>query len=1116
MKIKSSFQEIENEKIDFNIEKKNKESFFIQAISKEIWQSKYQLRDKDNNPIENSIEDTFLRVATALSINEKEQEYWKKEFFSILNGGKFIGAGRIMANAGATKYKKNTSLINCTVMSQIPDSMEGIMQVASEGARTLQKGSGVGYDFSTIRPKGALVRGVGSGTSGPLSFMDIYDKMCFTIQSAGGRRGAQMGVMDIQHPDILDFITAKREDGKLRQFNLSLLVNKRFMEAVIHNENWDLWFWERDNYKDIEENKVKLIIKDDIPYNHFDYDYFKFASDHIEVKFNNCTSDEIFKKKVYRTMPAKEIWDLVMKSTYDFAEPGFILIDEANHKNNLWWLETIRTTNPCVTSDTWVQTNKGPLQVIDLISKQFTARVNGEDFLTENSGFFKTDTKKIIEIETYEGHKIKLTPDHKIKKVTKLTRYSLESQWCEAGSIKKGEYILLNNHDQNISWDGINNYKENEGYLIGLLVGDGTFSENSAILSVWKEKSVVNGDNFINSGTYSMMKAVEIAIEGLDKRADFKGWGKISGRDEYRLKLSAITKIAKKLDIYQGNKIITDKIEKSSSLFYKGFIKGLFDADGSVQGNQKKGISIRLAQSNLATLESIQRMLLRLGINSTIYKNRREEGIRLLPDGKGGNKEYNIKAQHELTITNENIIKYGDIIGFNNIEKQDKLNSLIKNFKRKPNRERFVARLKSIKELGVEDVYDVQVPGINSFDGNGLVCHNCGEQPLPPNGACLLGSMILPTYVKEPFTENSEFDFELFAKDIQTAARLLDNVVEFNGLPLKAQEREILEKRRHGMGFTGLGNTFAMLRMKYGSKESIEITEKISKTLAKNNYIAGINIGEEKGLADVLEKFYPITERINKRITEKYKKEDLAILINKGVITENEIKGSVLHAASNYFDILDYDLRKELALKGSRFTHATTIAPNGTVSLVSNNVSNGIEPPFTFSYFRNVIVSGKKSKTQQEVADFGYLIYKNKIDPEVTPTTLPEYFSSTESIEAIDHVNVQAAAQKYIDTSISKTINVKTDYPFEDFKDIYIQAYKKGLKGVTTFRFNPNFSSGVLVTEKNLSETKYQFTLENGEIITVKGNDKIEYDGEIHIASNLFDALKEGYYGKFN
>lgn len=710
-------------------------TFFLQQISKEVWESKYQLKDKNGNIIENDINDTFKRVAYFLSKNENDKELWQEKFYKILSEGKFIGGGRIMSNAGAFEYKQNTSLINCTVMNQIPDSMEGIMQVLKESAKTLQRGSGVGYDFSTIRPKGALVRGVGAGTSGPLSFMEIYDKMCFTIQSAGGRRGAQMGVMDCQHPDIEDFISSKRENGKLRQFNLSILITKNFMDAVINNKNWNLWFWDRINLtiNDIDSKKIKIIKKGDIPFNYPNYEYFSFASNHTEVEYGNIKETEIFKKKIYKSVSAVSLWDSIMKSNYEYAEPGFILIDEVNEKNNLWWLETIRATNPC------------------------------------------------------------------------------------------------------------------------------------------------------------------------------------------------------------------------------------------------------------------------------------------------------------------------------------------------------------------------------------------GEQPLPPYGACLLGSMILPAYVENEFSDDAFFNFDKFKEDIKIAARLLDNVVEYSGLPLKEQLTEILGKRRHGMGFTGLADTFVMLKMKYGSKESIKLTEEITKTISVCNYEAGIEIGIEKGIAPVLNEFYDIDEDIINRLNVIFTQNEIDAFKEKELITENKIKGSVLHAMSNYFAFFPKKLLLEMAEKGCRFTHATSIAPSGTISLVSNNVSSGIEPIFTFSYFRNVIVSGKKTKTQQDVLDYAYLKYKTKNNSLV----LPNYFVSSENITVDDHINIQAAAQKYIDTSISKTINVKTDCSYNDFKNIYIDAYKKGLKGVTTFRFNPNFSSGVMVTKENLEKTFYEFTLESGNVVKFKGNDKVFYEGEEHIVSNLFEALKEGYYGKY-
>jgi ribonucleoside-diphosphate reductase alpha chain len=211
-----------------------------------------------------------------------------------------------------------------------------------------------------------------------------------------------------------------------------------------------------------------------------------------------------------------------------------------------------------------------------------------------------------------------------------------------------------------------------------------------------------------------------------------------------------------------------------------------------------------------------------------------------------------------------------------------------------------------------------------------------------------------------------------------------------------------------------------------------------------------------------------------------------------------------------------------LADPGARFTHHSSIAPTGTISLsLANNASNGIEPSFAHSYSRNVIREGKKSKEKVEVLSYELLAYRTLVNPDAAPyatdekAKLPDYFVAADDITPTEHVDIQAAAQLWVDSSISKTANVPTDYPYEDFKDIYMYAHKRGLKGCTTFRFNPAAFQGVLVKEKDLENTTYRFELEDGTVVEARGNEEIEYDGEMHSAANLFDALKEGYYGKF-
>ncbi|HIP07839.1 MAG TPA: ribonucleoside-diphosphate reductase, adenosylcobalamin-dependent, partial [Mariprofundaceae bacterium] len=302
----------------------------LQPASEDIWDKKYRLKDKNGNAVDANVADTYKRVAKALSEVEDEdkREFWSNRFtWALANGA--IPAGRIMSNAGAQAHKPATSTINCTVSGVIPDSMDGILTMVKEAGLTLKAGCGIGYEFSTLRPKGAYVSGAGAYTSGPLSFMDIYDKMCFTVSSAGGRRGAQMGTFDISHPDVADFIKAKREDGRLRQFNLSCLITRDFMQAVKNDEDWDLVFPATKD--ELANDDMRIIFK-------------QVANPPEKAKkddrgFTAC--------RVYKTIKARRLWDVIMSSTYDYAEPGFILIDEVNDLNNNWFCEDIRATNPC-------------------------------------------------------------------------------------------------------------------------------------------------------------------------------------------------------------------------------------------------------------------------------------------------------------------------------------------------------------------------------------------------------------------------------------------------------------------------------------------------------------------------------------------------------------------------------------------------------------------------------------------------------------------------------------------------------------------------------------------------------------------------------------------------
>lgn len=700
-------------------------SIALQAASEDIWAQKYRLTSKDGTPIDESVDDTWQRVARALADVEpaKQREHWYERFLWALRNGA-IPAGRIISNAGAQDYKPATSTINCTVSGSITDSMDDILGKVHEAGLTLKAGCGIGYEFSTLRPRGSFVSGAGAHTSGPLSFMDIFDKMCFTVSSAGGRRGAQMGTFDVGHPDVREFIRAKREDGRLRQFNLSLLITDEFMQAVEADGEWPLIFPVHAK----EAGELNLADAEHVLWREWP------VHDGYIVR-----DDGLVACKIYGRVKARHLWDMIMVSTYDYAEPGFILIDRVNQLNNNWWCEAIRATNPC------------------------------------------------------------------------------------------------------------------------------------------------------------------------------------------------------------------------------------------------------------------------------------------------------------------------------------------------------------------------------------------GEQPLPPYGSCLLGSINLTNFVIDPFGADARFDWDKYREVVRVFTRMLDNVVEINGLPLEQQRHEIESKRRHGMGFLGLGSTLTLLKLRYGSPEACVFTEEVAREMALVGWEQALELSKEKGPAPLLSQTFEVTAEMLRKRPEMAK---------DGYKVGDQVAGRVLHAKySRYMQkIAEYapELIESLAEQGARFTHHSSIAPTGTISLsLANNASNGIEPSFAHHYSRNLIRPGRKAKEKIEVFSYELLAYRTLINERAKPGSdepgekLPDYFITADDVSPTQHVDIQAAAQKWVDSSISKTANVPTDYPFEAFKDIYRYAWRQGLKGCTTFRFNPAAFQGVLVKEADLEKTLYRFTLEDGSVVELKGNQEVEYDGEVNTAANLFDALKEGYYGKY-
>lgn len=1056
-----------------------------QSTSLDIWRQKYQLKDKDGTPLEETMEDTFRRVAKALAaVEPRDQVFWEEQFFLAMRDLGCVPAGRILANAGAEEYKPATSTINCTVSRNIDDSIDGILKAVYEAGMTLKGGSGIGYCFTSLRPKGAYVSGAGAYTSGALSFMDIFDSMCFTIASAGGRRGAQMGTMHAFHPDIEDFITAKRQDGRLRQFNLSVLITDDFMEAVKSDGEWKLVHPVREGHPPCEE-----VVFYDWP---FESDEFIYSPDGKVL----C--------KVYKTIQARDLWDLIMRSTYDFAEPGFILIDQVNNNNNNWFCEDIVATNPCVTGDTRLHTQYGMVKIRDLYEagSELEVSVDKRTLRTGHKGvetrpavpaFMTSEDAEVFKVETEAGYEIKATDWHGF--FTTRGKVLLKD-------LKVGDELLIQSGKGLFGTHG----SADLGLVLGLITADGNISlsegEYKATIGFWEEEKdlvprVVDAVNSLIAGKSTNNREYTVSPFAVPDRDYLGVASNILARvldQDYGF--NSETKLRVPEVIWQGTEDCV-----------KTYLSALFQADGTVCRSDNIGYcSVRLSSSNLTFLKEVQILLANFGIFGPIY-SRRKAGNNLLPDGKGGLKEYYCKENFEIILGSESRDIFMEEIGFLLPKKTEKYLGW-KEGRGPTHKQKFVSKIKSITPVGREPVFDTTQNDRNSIIFNGLSTANCGEQPLPPYGSCLLGSINLAEFVENPFTDDAYFDLKRFTEAVKIFTRMLDNIVEINGLALPEQVHEIEYKRRHGMGFTGLGTVFNLLQIPYGSDKAMELTTEISMAMAITGVKTGIELAKVKGPAPIMEDDFLIDEKMLRKCP------DLGLEFEPGDV----VKGKELFSYSDYLHRLDEyeDILNQVREHGCRFTHHSSIAPTGTISLsIGNNVSNGIEPTFAHEYSRNVIQPGKNTKDQVVVKSYEALVLDalKEANPEVDFSDV--VLESTDDIDVYDHLRIQAECQYFIDSSISKTINVPRDIPFQEFENVYMDGYERKLKGVTTFRFNPEAFSGVLVKKSDLENTYYTFVLDDGEEVTLRGDEQVEYEGETHVAANLFDAIKEGYYGKF-
>jgi ribonucleotide reductase, class II len=574
----------------------------------------------------------------------------------------------------------------------------------------------VSIDLSNVRPAGEQLKGFG-GMANPVRLPELYGRCAGILNKAIGRQLNSVECCLLIDEAAVTIVAGNiRRSAGMRQFN----ANDKLGATAKDN------LWQQDesgNWRiDPERDALRM-------------------SNHTRVFHHKPTLEECVAavQKQYYSGEGAIQWagEAVARSNADLLttpelKANFLKVYAEgkakewleNHQSNLDAKEIEHRLsrfglNPCVTADTWVHTDAGAKQVQELIGVQHGTYINGELFSTTKDGFFYSGTKPVVKMQTKEGYQLRLTANHQVLKVTSQTQKSQYTQWVEAGTLEPGDRVLIHNHRNLVAWDGAGTAET--GWLLGSLVGDGCFSiyeanySSQAKLRFWGDTQVQMQEYALN-----LVKSNVVCADSLT--------GIYNQHNKYyEVSSAGLRKLAAEFDICHGHKTITPKVEAASYEFYCGFLRGLFDADGSVQGTQQKGISVRLAQSNLELLEAVQRMLLRLGIASTIYQNRRDAGMRMLPDSNRELAEYYCQAQHELVIANDNLSTFQSLIGFQEPMKAERLDTLISNYKRNLNRERFTATILAIVPDGEEAVYDCTVPGPARFDANGFVAHNCGE-----------------------------------------------------------------------------------------------------------------------------------------------------------------------------------------------------------------------------------------------------------------------------------------------------------------------------------------------------------------------------------------------------
>ncbi len=978
--------------------------------ARQVLTRRYLRRGEDGKPIETA-EEMFWRVAYHVA---KAEETWgediiarAREFYRLLVSKKFFPNSPTFTGAGTPLGQ----LAACFVLP-ISDDMgrnpSGIFQTLRDAALIQQTGGGNGFSFSRLRPKGALVKSSAGQATGPVGFLRVYDHAFGEIAQGGSRRGANMGVLRVDHPDIEEFITCKTDENQITNFNISVGITDAFMRAVENDEEWELRF------PDISHPR----------YREFDGTIDQWEAQHLPVK-------------VYKKVRARDLFEKIVRQAHHNGEPGVLFLDTANRANPVPHLYPLEATNPCVTGETLIYTKNG-LRRADELASESTAyeitidsRFNTKTFLPSTQ-VFQTGVKPVVRLLTREGYEVRLTKDHLVM---------TERGWVAAGDLQPGDRIHILNRKGGFGSTGT----REEGLVLGWLIGAGTVNVVRAVLSFFGEEKRELAPAFVRMVN-------DLVNDPSQGRTYPVGVIEVAGRDEARVASERLRVFLERFGITKAHKHhVPPAVLAGSEEMQRGFLQALFTADGQVNDGGEKGCSVRLSSSHLPLLKDVQRMLLNFGIASRIYENRRPGGYRAMPDGKGGMKEYYYRPQHDLAISKDNLLRFANEIDFLSEAKQVKLADYLSRLTRGPYRETFLATVLAVEPDGVEAVYDLHQPDTHSFVANGLVVHNCGEQWLGPYENCCLGSVNLA----EHCAPDGGVDWEGLRESVELATRFLDDVVEANAyVPSVPQLKEAAHRaRRIGLGIMGLADLMYHVGVRYGSPAGQEFAAQVMEFIRYHAMRTSIALARERG------PFPAIKGSI-------YDPENLTWTPPRWPDWLGGAPRTDWGRPSLDWDAILEDLRTH----GIRNAAQTTVAPTGTISTVAGVEGYGCEPVFALAYIRHVNDNGKDLQLTYVSPRFMAALKKAGLDGEArqeiierimeegtcqhieaVPKEIRDVFVVSMDITAEEHVRTQAALQTFVDNSLSKTINFPETATPEDVAEAYRLAWKLGCKGITVY-----------------------------------------------------------------